>query len=172
MAPKKQAAKAKTKAKAKPTPKATGKKRNPSPPVAPGPKAGVRVKIEPGTAPDPANAGSASSSSGGLGVDRGTISKLLTSLKYASKYQLKSQQNSEQQKADAQSVLNRYMDPQSTLEEKKHILQKLVTGGVRNCSWVHSMSVSTEAQEVESEKVMANVLTRRVRLSFLFFLSC
>ena len=101
-------------------------------------------------------------------MDRGTISKLLTSLKY----QLKSQQNSEQQKADAQSVLNRYMDPQSTLEEKKHILQKLVTGGVRNCSWVHSMSVSTEAQEVESERVMANMLTRRVRFSFLFFLSC
>ena len=165
MAPKKQDAKAKTKAKAKPTPKATGKKRNPSPPVAPDPKAGVRVKTEPGTAPDPAIAGSASSSSGGLGVDRGTISKLLTSLKY----QLKSQQNSEQQKADAQSVLNRYMDPDSTLEEKKHILQKLVTGGVRNCSWVHSMSVSTEAQEVESERVMANMLTRRVRSSFLFF---
>ena len=166
-------------AKAKATPKATAKakgkvaktaaKTTAKPPrmqLRAGVKAEVRTpprsKKEPQTAPDPSSSGS----SGTIGFARGTISALLTGLKYQART---AKGASPQQRQEAQQVLQEQRHHVQCIgligvpfdldisrspwqeyesadgpEKKRLILSKLQEYGVKNCSWVNSLSQTVE----------------------------
>ena len=186
-------------AKAKATPKATAKakgkvaktaaKTTAKPPrmqLRAGVKAEVRTpprsKKEPQTAPDPPSSGS----SGTIGFARGTISALLTGLKYQART---AKGASPQQRQEAQQVLQEQRHHVQCIgligvpfdldisrspwqeyesadgpEKKRLILSKLQEYGVKNCSWVNSLSQTVETSDNTSETLRTNMYTRKLVL--------
>jgi hypothetical protein len=140
--------KVKAKAKAKATAKATPKAKAKHVPAVKTEPCSPRKKKTPAT--------SSATVESGLGFDRGTISGLLTSLKY----QTVAKKTGEQDKADAQTVLQEYLH--GDLDTKRTILQKLYQGGVKQCSWVHSLQTGTDEKESSEEKVRTVTWTRRL----------
>ena len=126
-------------------------------PKRPSKPAVAAVKLEPGAAEESEDA-----SASGLGLERGLISSLLTSLKY----QVSAKKNSPQQKHDAQATLERYMT--GDLDTKREILRQLQVTGPKACSWVHNLTTSTESTEASSETTMSNMLTQRPAERFCF----
>ena len=121
-----------------------------SSPKRPNKPAVTAVKLEPGAAQESEEASGSS-----LGLDRGLVSSLLTSLKY----QVGAKKTSPQQKQDAQATLEKYMT--GDLETKREILKQLQVTGPKACSWVHNLTTSTESTEGSSETTMSNMLTQR-----------
>ena len=50
------------------------------------------------------------------------------------------------------------------VQKKKIMLEKMLTLGVRNCSWVHSLTMNTTNKDSESEKTVKNFFTRPLLL--------
>ena len=113
-----------------------------SSPKRPNKPAVTAVKLEPGAAQESEEASGSS-----LGLDRGLVSSLLTSLKY----QVGAKKTSPQQKQDVTG----------DLETKREILKQLQVTGPKACSWVHNLTTSTESTEGSSETTMSNMLTQR-----------
>lgn len=90
-----------------------------------------------------------------LGYPRGTVSALLTSLKY----QQKAVKNTQEQKDNAAKALEEYKS--GDLATQRTILANLSKYGVQNCSWVHSLQSVTTTTETEGERVITNFLTRK-----------
>ena len=99
-----------------------------------------------------------SAESAGIGMQRGRVSALLTSLKYQMNAKKILRNRRRTQKENAAQLLERYH--QGTLEDKKEILAKLDSAGVHSLGWINTMQKSTHSVEKESEKIMSNMLTR------------
>ncbi|CAE7466754.1 unnamed protein product [Symbiodinium natans] len=98
-----------------------------------------------------------SESTKGLGYPRGTISALITSLKY----QAKAKKVTEDQRADCMKTLSDTEYQSGDLATQRSILNNLSKFGVQNCSWVHTLHKTTTNTEVEAERLRTNFLTRK-----------